>query len=97
MLSLISLESPTRHNTPLGEIISSEFELFKYDVSVGIIEMFLDDTYAYIFNIYIEEDYRRQGIASAWLESLDLIIAVFNPVEEAKDFWAKWADEVYYT
>lgn len=97
MLSLINLQAPSRHETPLGLVVSNEFEIFNSDnVSIGIMDIHIDDTYVCIFNIYLEEPYRRKGIISSWLESLSLVIAVFNPVEEAKDFWARWADEVYY-
>lgn len=97
MLSLINLESPAVHTTPIGVINTSEFEIFYNGKSVGVVEFSFDDTYLYVFNIFIESEHRGKGIASKWLETFDLIIAIFNPVEEAKDFWSTRAHEVYYT
>lgn len=96
MLSLANLFTPAIHHTPIGTIQTSEFEILKDGLSVGVVEFSFDEDYLYVFNIFIESDHRGKGIASEWLESFDLIVAIFNPVEEAKDFWSTRAHEVYY-
>ena len=84
------------HHTCLGVFESSEYELIYEGRSVGIVEMSKDDLYLYIFNIFIEEEYRGKGIATTFLTKYDKLVAAFSPVQEAEAFWQKHADEIYY-
>jgi len=78
-----------------GNIEVHEYELFLGNESVGVMEMSMDKTHVYIFNVYLDEDYRGQKLFSTWLTSLGLTIICFQPVPEALAYWKILADEIY--
>lgn len=79
-----------------GNLEVHEYGLFLGQIDIGVMEMAMDETHVFIFNVYLEEDYRGEGIFTRWLKSLEKVIVAFQPVVGAEDYWKRIADEVYY-
>ncbi len=99
VMSMLSYERTSEivlnQDTIFGILEVHEYELFLDNYSVGVMEMSMDDAHVFIFNVYLEEEYRGEGIFTQWLRSLGLIIVCFQPVPEAKNYWERVADEIY--
>jgi GNAT superfamily N-acetyltransferase len=96
LIKLVKLGSQQTNATALGDIDTEEYEIFLGLNSVGIVELEMDELHVRVFNIFIEEEYRGQGIASSLLTQLDRIVLAFNPVPAAVGFWQRHAHEIYY-
>lgn len=95
-LKLVELGNEQTNYTVLGEIDTKEYEILSEGTSVGIVELSVDELHLMVFNIFIDEEYRGQGIATSLLTKFDRIVLAFNPLPEALGFWQRHAHEIYY-
>ncbi len=92
----LAYEEPLVRYTVYGRLEAIEYILYLDNYDVGVMEMAMDETHVFIFNVYLEEDFRGEGIFTRWLRSLDRVIVAFQPVMGAEAYWDRIADEVYY-
>ena len=78
-----------------GNIEVHNYELFLGNLDIGVMEMAMDEDHVFIFNVYLEFDYRGKGLFTEWLQSLGLLIICFQPVADALPYWKRTADEIY--
>jgi len=86
---------PMVHETIYGKLEVYEYILYLDNYDIGVMEMAMDETYVFIFNVFLDEDFRGEGIFTSWLRSLEKVIIAFNPVIEARNYWEGIADEIY--
>lgn len=88
-------KEPLSRHTVYGVLEVMEYNLF-LDHDIGVMEMAMDETHVFIFNVYLEEEFRGEGLFAEWLNSLDKVIVAFKPIAGAKAYWERVADEIYY-
>jgi len=92
----VANEEPIIRHTIFGRLEAVEYTLYLDNYDIGVMEMAMDETHVFIFNVYLEEDFRGEGFFTRWLRSLGLVIVAFQPVPEAEAYWERVADEIYY-